>query len=190
MWESAERQTRSEGSDIDAVGIVAVLNDPDATTTSANKGPSILLEKQFRPAVGKIAVEVPAGLIDAGESPSEAAIRELREETGYVGTISSRSGGGGCGGGGAAEGVLMFNDPGFCNTNTKMIFVDVDMRDPRNRDPKPELEDGEFIETFTIPLRGFWEELGRLEKQGYAIDARVATLAQGLEMAKMWKGVV
>lgn len=31
-----------------------------------------------------IGVEVPAGYIDPGETPEEAALRELREETGYV----------------------------------------------------------------------------------------------------------
>ena len=32
----------------------------------------------------KISVEFPAGYIDDGESPEEAALRELKEETGYV----------------------------------------------------------------------------------------------------------
>lgn len=31
-----------------------------------------------------IGIEVPAGYIDSGETPEEAALRELREETGYV----------------------------------------------------------------------------------------------------------
>lgn len=57
-------------------------------------GPELLLEKQFRPPADKIVVEFPAGLVDAGESPEEAAVRELLEETGYVGTvIPDRSGG-------------------------------------------------------------------------------------------------
>lgn len=34
----------------------------------------ILLQKQFRPPVGKFCVEVPAGLIDEGESPEECAV--------------------------------------------------------------------------------------------------------------------
>ena len=71
-----------------------------------------------------------------------------------------------------------------------MMFVEVDMADPRNQDPKPELEESEYIETFTLPLDNLWNELSELDKQGFGIDARVATLAQGMEMAKRWKKVV
>ena len=42
----------------------------------------ILLEREFRPAVGDFVYNFPAGLIDPGESASEAGARELREETG------------------------------------------------------------------------------------------------------------
>ncbi len=31
--------------------------------------------------------QFPAGLIDAGETPAQAALRELKEETGYSGTV-------------------------------------------------------------------------------------------------------
>jgi ADP-ribose pyrophosphatase len=48
----------------------------------------MILITQFRVPVGKICVEIPAGLAgdgeDAGESWKVAAIRELREETGFT----------------------------------------------------------------------------------------------------------
>jgi 8-oxo-dGTP pyrophosphatase MutT (NUDIX family) len=52
------------------------------------KGPEIILQKQYRPPLNKVVIEVPAGLIDAGETPEQAAVRELKEETGYVGTVT------------------------------------------------------------------------------------------------------
>lgn len=142
----------------------------------------MLLQKQFRAPVNKVTIEVPAGLVDEGEDPKDSAIRELKEETGYVGTIPGDAK--------AAEGFVMFNDPGFCTTNTKMIFVEVDMADPKNQNPEPDLEENEYIETFTLPLNGIWEALGKLEEEGYAIDARVGTLAQGMEIARKWKDAI
>lgn len=44
------------------------------------------LVRQFRPALERYTLELPAGLLDAGQTPAETAIRELREETGY-GTV-------------------------------------------------------------------------------------------------------
>ena len=55
------------------------------TRPRPSKGPEIILQKQFRPPVEKVTIEVPAGLIDAGETAEQCAIRELKEETGYVG---------------------------------------------------------------------------------------------------------
>ena len=78
-------------------------------------------------------------------------------------------------------------DPGFCNTNLKMVHVTIDMEDPRNQDLKPELEENEFIEVFSVPLKNLWQECKKLEKEGYAIDARVGTLAEGIMIAQQWK---
>ena len=49
------------------------------------------MQKQYRPPVDKVCIEVPAGLVDAGETAEQAAVRELKEETGYVGVVSETS---------------------------------------------------------------------------------------------------
>lgn len=43
----------------------------------------IVLIRQYRYPVGDVIYELPAGLIDAGEDASQAAVREMREETGF-----------------------------------------------------------------------------------------------------------
>lgn len=44
----------------------------------------VLLIRQYRYAVGQVLWEIPAGLIESGETPRQAAGRELLEETGYA----------------------------------------------------------------------------------------------------------
>jgi len=84
-WESAQRLSRPKDVEVDSVGIVAIIQPPDGGP------PSILLQRQFRPPIDAICIEVPAGLVDAGETPEECGLRELKEETGYVGEIMSGS---------------------------------------------------------------------------------------------------
>ena len=45
---------------------------------------NVLLVSQFRKAVGKYLLEIPAGGIDPGEQPMAAVRRELQEEIGYI----------------------------------------------------------------------------------------------------------
>src|SRR5688500_16639450 len=56
-----------------AVAVVAMKDDD-----------TVLLVRQFRLPAGKPLLEIPAGGIDEGEAPEEAARRELAEEIGMV----------------------------------------------------------------------------------------------------------
>ena len=50
----------------------------------AQPGPaSIVLVRQYRPAIGRSLLEAPAGKLERGEDPAQCARRELLEETGY-----------------------------------------------------------------------------------------------------------
>ena len=55
-----------------AVAIIALTDD--------NK---LVLVEQFRKALERTIIEIPAGKIEQGEDPAQTAIRELEEETGY-----------------------------------------------------------------------------------------------------------
>ena len=55
-----------------AVAIVALTNDG-----------RICLVRQYRTALGRVTVEIPAGKLDPGEDPLDCAKRELHEETGF-----------------------------------------------------------------------------------------------------------
>jgi len=45
----------------------------------------VVLVRQYKHGIGEIVLELPAGMIDAGETPAGCAVRELAEETGYAG---------------------------------------------------------------------------------------------------------
>ncbi|MCL2655802.1 MAG: NUDIX hydrolase [Betaproteobacteria bacterium] len=55
-----------------AVAVIAVTHEG-----------KLLLERQFRYALARVILELPAGKLDPGESPEACAQRELIEETGY-----------------------------------------------------------------------------------------------------------
>lgn len=67
-------KTRNDLKNPHTDGVVIVM-----TNESEDK---ILLNREFRMAVGGYVYNFPAGLIDAGETPQTAARRELKEETG------------------------------------------------------------------------------------------------------------
>lgn len=166
-WDSAVRMTRSSGG-VDAIGMLTILKYPDS------RSDEVVLQKQFRPPVGGVCIEMPAGLIDANETIEEAATRELQEETGYVGKIVSKT-------------PIIFNDPGFSNTNLSLLTVEVDMSLPENINPQSKLEENEFIECFNVPLKDFAQKMVELDSQGYKLDARIQNVAEGIKVAQQYK---
>ncbi|MDZ4938587.1 NUDIX domain-containing protein, partial [Clostridium perfringens] len=61
-----------------------VVRHPGAVAVLALKGDKMLAVNQFRQPLGRCEVEIPAGKLERGEDPLEAAKRELQEETGYT----------------------------------------------------------------------------------------------------------
>jgi ADP-ribose pyrophosphatase len=60
------------------------LKLPDyAAVVAITEEQRVLIVRQDRPAVERDTLELPSGLVDPGETPQEAARRELMEETGY-----------------------------------------------------------------------------------------------------------
>uniref|UniRef100_A0A7S4CWT8 Nudix hydrolase domain-containing protein n=1 Tax=Eutreptiella gymnastica TaxID=73025 RepID=A0A7S4CWT8_9EUGL len=131
-----------------------------------------ILVKQFRPPLGTATIEVPAGLIDEGETAEAAALRELQEETGYrVGTVASVSQ------------PLTFS-PGLTNESTRLVVVDVDLDDPGNQDPQQKLDDEEDIEVEIVPLSGLLTRLREYQSDGYVVYDGLWCLAMGMTLGE------
>lgn len=62
-----------------------VLEAPDwVNVVAITPDKMILFVRQYRFGTGKITTEIPAGLVDPGEDSKTAAMRELKEETGFT----------------------------------------------------------------------------------------------------------
>ena len=135
-----------------------VLEYPDWINVIAiTKEGKFVVERQYRHGTQTIDFELCAGTIEKGETPVEAAKRELLEETGYAG----------------GEWVLYCitapNTSAMTNLNYSFIATGVEFSGKRN------LEQTEDIEIHLIS----YEELKELVKGGEII--------QGQMLAPLWK---
>ena len=162
-WNMAQRTTKSKGNDaVDAVAILAILKGGEDV-------PKTILVRQFRPPMNKYTIELPAGLIDKNETFEQAALRELKEETGYVGSVTNIS-------------PPCNMSPGMSDETVCIVEVVVDMTDERNKNPITNFDDGEFVETIIVKLEDIGTELKRRSKDGDSVCAVVWSVYMGLAM--------
>ncbi|EFA86560.1 hypothetical protein PPL_00361 [Heterostelium album PN500] len=165
LWETVDRTTRV--GEVDGVDIIALV-------TKEDQKKYIVLTVQYRPPVDAMVIEFPAGLIDQDETAEQAAIRELKEETGYTGervdSISS----------------ILALEPGLSSANAQICTINVmyTFPHPSIAKPKQHLEDGEFIEVIVVPLNNLLDTLQNLTKKYHKciIDAKVYTFALGMSI--------
>ena len=124
---------------------------------------SIILIRQFRIPLAAWIYEFPAGLVDEGEALATAALRELREETGYAGDVLSVS-------------PALPTSAGLSSEYIHLVHVRcADLPGAPNREAAEAIEI-ELVEDNPMAIRLF---LAKAEEQGIAVDAKLYSWLQG-----------
>lgn len=150
-WENVSRTTLG--------GAVAMI---------VKKGEKLLLVRQFRPPIDNYIIEFPAGLVDGSEKHETAALRELKEETGYIGKVTGVT-------------CPVYNSPGMTNETTALVYMDIDENLPENLNPKTQMEQTEDIEVLLVDLKNMRSFLEERSKSGDFIDAKVMSFCGGID---------
>ena len=148
-----------------------VLDMPDWVQVLAltPHGQFVMVE-QFRHGTRRVTIEFTAGLVEPGETPAECAVRELEEETGYVG--------------GRVE-VLGEVDPNAALQRNRLFLVLIrDCRPTGTKDEDPGevvrpcvvepnevdamLENGDFRDAYGILAWDFYRRWERKQKEADA----------------------
>jgi ADP-ribose pyrophosphatase len=109
----------------------------------------IVLERNYRMAAGKHLIELPAGTLDPGEEPPQAAARELTEETGYRARRLELL-------------ATFYSSPGILDERMHLFLATGLTAGPTD------LQAGEEIE----PLVVAWEEAMEMVRRGAIQDAK------------------
>jgi ADP-ribose pyrophosphatase len=120
----------------------------------------VILEKQFRPPVGKDVIELPAGLVEQGEPMEDAAKRELIEETGW------------------SAGKVEFLAEGPISTGASTEALRAYLCTELSHVGKNGGDDNEIIEVMEVPLRDVQDFLHDEQQKGTMIDLKVFGLVE------------
>jgi ADP-ribose pyrophosphatase len=131
-----ERWGRHEREIVEHPGAVAIV--------AVDREGMVNLVRQRREAARKELVELPAGTLEHGETPSESARRELAEETGLTG-------------GDWREVTAFFTTPGFCRERMHLFFAE--NLDPGDATP----DEDENVELVRWPVDELERHLGEVE---------------------------
>ena len=132
-------------------GAVLIVAMPDDQT--------VLLERQYRYALRRSFVEMPAGKLEPGEDPLACAQRELLEETGYTAARWDRLG--------AFHNAIGYSDEQIA------VYLARDLRFVGASSTEP----GEVLQVFTAP----WRELLQWTTSGVVTDVKTIVGAHWLE---------
>ncbi|MGJ0846685.1 NUDIX hydrolase [Tissierella praeacuta] len=131
------------------VAIIPITNDN-----------SIVLVKQYRKAIERFLLEIPAGKLEINEEPRETAIRELKEETGFEAK--------------KLEYLLEFyTSPGFSNEKI-YLFLATDLIEGESN---PDV--GEFIDIEEHSI----DDLVKMVERGEIVDSKTII---GINFAKKY----
>lgn len=152
-WETISRTTKGG-----AVIIIAKMS----------RSGKIVLIRQFRLPINNYIMEFPAGLVDENESFETAAIRELKEETGYTGKVKK---------------VIspIHSSPGMTDESVAVALVEIDEDLPENKNPCVTHEPTEDIQVFPIEQSKITAFLKERNDAGDNIDAKLMSFSIGLE---------
>jgi len=132
-------------------------SDTRAVVINAYHPEFVVLIKQLRIPMNCYCLEFPAGLIDQGESAENCAVRELLEETGFTGKVTSIS-------------PLLCTSPGLTSETVYMVNMQI-----TGQQGLQQLDDSEDIEVVLLPRENISDALKEYLKQNpeVVIDSKV-----------------
>lgn len=141
-----------------------LIRHPGAVAVIAlTKEGKMVCVEQYRKAMEKSIIEIPAGKLEPGEDPKPCALRELEEETGYTSDDLEYI-------------TSFYTSPGFADEIVHLYFTD----QITPMDVQPDGDEDEFVELMELTL----EEAEALEKEQRIHDAKTAYAILYLKLRK------